>query len=395
VTRGSRLNVLIVGAGVAGLTAAYWFKRSGHDVHVIERAAWPRDDGFMIDFYGPGFAAAEEMGLLSELAKIHREIPRLTFESASGSPLFSLSYRDVRRRLFGGRHFNFLRSDLERVLLARVFGDVDIHFGVSLAKLRPLGVRMMAILSDQTNVVCDLVVGAGGVHSRTRRLWMDATASCERYLQFDAAAFSIDDATVRASVGSELCTLTGRGKQVSIYPLARNRVAVFFVHEREATLRDRSPTSVAHELRSAYGGFGGAVPALLSRIETANDLYYDSVTQVSLPYWSMGRVVLVGDACQCVSPLGGQGASLAMAGARTLVQEIIANEHLSSGLSAYERRMRPVVARAQDAARRMTRWIAPHNRVRLFARDMALRSSAWPVSSTLMRYALGASTRVD
>lgn len=72
--RSKRLNVLIVGAGIAGLTTAYWLRRAGHNVRVIDRAARRRREGFMIDFYGPGYTVAEEMGILPDLEHIHREI---------------------------------------------------------------------------------------------------------------------------------------------------------------------------------------------------------------------------------------------------------------------------------------------------------------------------------
>lgn len=379
-----------MGAGIAGLTAAYWLRRHGHDVHVIERAMQPRTEGFMVDFYGPGYAVAEDMDLLGDLERIHQEIPRWAFESASGARRFSVTYADVRRRIFAGRHFNFLRSDLERVLLARVAGDAEVRCGVSLTDLRPAGVRMAASLSDGTTFPCDLVVGAGGVHSPTRRIWLDADPSCERYLGFDAAAFSVRDATLRATLDGELRTLTGAGRQATVYPLEGDRVGAFFAHEREFTLQRRSSASVAAELRSVYAGFGGAVPALLKGVERAGDLYYDAMTQVALPHWSRGRVVLVGDACQCVSPLGGQGVSLAMAGARRLARELAATPDLHAALASYEGRMRPAVRRAQRAGRRMARWVAPHNPLKLMLRDLTLRAATWPLASAVMRRALAA-----
>jgi 2-polyprenyl-6-methoxyphenol hydroxylase-like FAD-dependent oxidoreductase len=389
-SQGKRMSVLIVGAGVAGLTTAYWLRRAGHEVRVIERAAWPRREGFMIDFYGPGYAVAEEMGMISQLEKIHREIATWSFETMTGDPLFSVPYVEVRRRLFGGRHFNFLRSDLVHLLLSRVCDHVEVRCGVSLEMLRPCGPYVAASLTDGSSMVCDLVVGAGGVHSRTRRLWLGGGDSWERYLGLDAAAFSIDDAAIRSAVGDELRTLTGPGRQVTVYPAGGDRVGLFFVHERDRTLEDRSASGIANELRSVYDGFGGVVPALLSAIGRARDLYYDAVAQVILPQWSLGRVVLVGDACQCVSPLGGQGASLAMAGARSLVKELVAAEgEVGSALSSYERRMRPAVSRAQEAGRRMARWIAPRSKVKMLARDLALRASVWPIASSVMRHALG------
>ncbi len=67
---------------------------------------------------------------------------------------------------------------------------------------------------------------------------------------------------------------------------------------------------------------GWVIPRLLEKCSEANGIYFDSVSQVVLPAWSKGRVVLIGDACHCVSLVAGQGASLAVAGAYVLYQEL-------------------------------------------------------------------------
>ena len=55
------MRVLISGAGIAGLSAAYWFERSGHEVQVVEKAPSLRGEGYMIDFFSSGYDVAELM----------------------------------------------------------------------------------------------------------------------------------------------------------------------------------------------------------------------------------------------------------------------------------------------------------------------------------------------
>lgn len=73
------MRALIIGAGIAGLTAALELRRQGFSVVVAERAKSLRAEGYLIDFFGPGYDAAERLGLLPALAEIHFTIPRLTF----------------------------------------------------------------------------------------------------------------------------------------------------------------------------------------------------------------------------------------------------------------------------------------------------------------------------
>ena len=63
----------------------------------------------------------------------------------------------------------------------------------------------------------------------------------------------------------------------------------------------------------------------LERLDDANEFYFDRVSQIRIapPHaWSLGRLVLVGDAASCVSLLAGEGSSLAMAAAYVLAGEL-------------------------------------------------------------------------
>ena len=63
------MKVLIVGAGIAGPTTAYWLQKAGHEVTIVERAPQLRSGGYLIDFWGAGFDVAEKMGIVPELRR--------------------------------------------------------------------------------------------------------------------------------------------------------------------------------------------------------------------------------------------------------------------------------------------------------------------------------------
>ena len=69
------MKVIICGAGIAGLTLAWWLERTGWDVLVVEKAVEPRSAGYMIDFFGSGYDVAELMGLIPQLNTIHSCLP--------------------------------------------------------------------------------------------------------------------------------------------------------------------------------------------------------------------------------------------------------------------------------------------------------------------------------
>jgi 2-polyprenyl-6-methoxyphenol hydroxylase-like FAD-dependent oxidoreductase len=100
-------------------------------------------------------------------------------------------------------------------------------------------------------------------------------------------------------------------------------------------------------------------------------VYYDQVAQVELPVWSRGRVVFAGDACQAVSLLAGQGASLAIAGGVLLVEKITSGVELSAAFAEYEEEWMPVVVEKQAAGRRAASGFLPRTPLQLWVRRVS------------------------
>jgi 2-polyprenyl-6-methoxyphenol hydroxylase-like FAD-dependent oxidoreductase len=383
------MNILISGAGIAGLTLAFWLSRGGHAVTIVEKSKALRDEGYMIDFFGSGYDVAELMGLLPALQRIHYPVPCFVFVDAEGRERFSVSYAAF-RRLFNGRHFNFMRGDLERVLYLQVKDDIRFLFGTTVQSFRQEQEksRVKVLLANGTIDEFDLLVGADGVHSQVRSLAFGDEQQFTRFLGYYTAAFILTDSFKKPVVADALYTLNVPGRQVAVYPIRGDKLATFFVYKANRTIHDFSPENATRDLRAVYRGLDWIVPALLEWCDRPS-LYFDEVSQIELPRWSAGRVVLVGDACQCVSLAAGQGASLAMVGAYILAEELIRHGNdLPGALRRYEERLKPSIEKKQKAGRRLARWFVPENSSRQTINDLFTRMAEWPVVWRLLRPAL-------
>lgn len=381
------MRVLICGAGIAGLTLAWCLQRKGHELLVVERAPELRDEGYMLDFFGSGYDAGERMGLFPDLERIHYPIAKLKFVDERGYERLTLPYPRLRKRLFQDRHFNFMRGDLELVLYQKIAGSTEVRFGTTIDEFVSVGNGVRVRLSDGSTHDVDLLVGADGVHSRVRRLAFGDEHRFTRFVGYATAAFIIHRRPEAFGVTDAFVTLTVPGRQVAVYPIRGGALAAFFIHRSDRHDTNLSRDAVLQELRAVYGDMDWLVPELLDQAARASTVYFDAVSQIEMPKWSRDRVVLVGDACQCMSLLTGQGASMAVASAYILAEQIEAagGRYVATALASYERLVKPCIERKQASGRNMADWFVPSDGIHRAVRDLALRVSVWPGPSSIIR----------
>lgn len=379
------MRVLISGAGIAGLTLAWLLERDGHEVVMVERAPALRTEGYMMDFFGAGYDACEKLGWLDDLAAIHYPIPHLTFLDGHGREQVAVPYAEF-RRLFDGRHFNFMRGDLERLLHAKVEGRVEIRFGTSIDACFERDDGVTVSCSDGGPLHGDLLVGADGIHSRVRELTFGPEHEYLIPLGYDAAAFILDQPP-RGFAHTDAFSMLGvPDRQVAVYPIRGGRLATFFIHRTGRPPLPVDEAEASRQLRTVYGDLHWIVPDLLAA-RPAGSVYYDTVAQIRLPTWSTRarRIVLLGDACQCLSVVAGQGASMAMAAAYVLADELRIAPDVPGALARYEHRVKPDIETKQEAGRRMARWFVPDSPFRMTVRTLVLRAVRWRAVQGLMR----------
>ena len=366
------MKIVICGAGITGLALANQLADLGGDVVLLERASGPRSQGYMIDFFGPGYDAVEAMGLLPAISEVAYHVDEASFVDEQGR-----RRAGVRPEQFAsGPLLDLMRPDLERVLRDHLPPNVDIRFGTGPVAVEYGGDVVRVALADGTELEADLLVGADGVHSTVRRLVFGAESRFFRYLGFHTAAFTFDAPRIHAAIQGRACLTDTVGRQMGFYGLRDGRVVTFGVHRAtHASL----PDDLRAGVRDAYRGLGWVVPEALEKCPPSAEIYYDQVAQIEMPSWSKGRVVLVGDACYAVSLLAGLGASLGIAGAYVLANQLARDQSIDEALAAYERLWRPVVEEKQKAGRAAARWFLPSSLWQLRVRRATLRLARLPL----------------
>ncbi|MFC3221328.1 FAD-dependent monooxygenase [Tianweitania populi] len=136
-------------------------------------------------------------------------------------------------------------------------------------------------------------------------------------------------------------------------------------------------------------------PRILDGMLKTQNLYFDVLRQVRIARWSIGRMVLAGDAAWCATPLSGIGTQLAFVGGYVLAGKLAKTDDVPSALAAYDRIMRPVVKEGQGVPKIVPRMLWPHSRLGRAALREVMRVAGWPfVRKTFAKLYLRDSKRV-
>lgn len=338
------MEILVCGAGVAGLAAAAQFADLGHSVTVLELAPHIRTTGTPLDIRGDALGVAREVGILDQLEQ-HRLSSTTSTQFVDGDGYVVGSF-PADAISDSPDDLEVAREDLMKILLGWLPSSVPIRFGTTIEELRDGPEGIDAVFSDGSAGRYELVIGTDGIHSKVRRLIFGPENDYLRHLGIYVAISRL--APGGAGGPSQLYNVPGR--LAGIYRYRDQAVAVFMFRSPQLSYDYADRQAQRDYLLAAFQHQGWRVPELIASAEADEDLYFDAVAQIRMDTWHNGRVVLAGDAAHCAALLSGRGTSLALTGARFLVEEVdAADGDLTAAFSRYEERQRPYAEAAQQS----------------------------------------------
>ncbi|WP_024805223.1 FAD-dependent monooxygenase [Nocardia sp. BMG51109] len=359
-------HILVSGGGIAGNAVALQLLRSGHRVTVVERATAPRPGGQAVDLRGPSREVAERMGLMPGIRKYQLRELGMCYVDARGH-----EYAAMPMEMFDGKgpvaEIEITRGDLNQVLLDEVVsagGELDYRYGQWIEALRQDEAGVDVTFADGRIERFDLVVGADGVHSATRRLAFGPEERFATYLGGYGAFFTIPTpAGVRPGW---FAMRRVPGATVGIRPDGDPETAKAIITLRAApnpALR-RDISAQQRLIRDMLADAGWHAPAVLAAMATTPDFYFDELARIDMPTLAAGRVTLAGDAGYCGSPMTGMGTAMALVGAYILTGEVAATPaDLPAALARYEEKVTPFLAEAKQMPGGGIRMMLPNTRV--------------------------------
>jgi 2-polyprenyl-6-methoxyphenol hydroxylase-like FAD-dependent oxidoreductase len=367
------MRIIINGAGIAGPTLAYWLRKAGHEVVLVEAAPKLRTGGYVIDFGLVGYDIAEKMGLIPRLRELGYRVKETRLVDRQGRTNASLM-TDSLARLTHDRYVSLPRSDLAATIYGALDGTVETIFGDSVASIEEAGSCVRVGFDHAPPREADLVIGADGLHSRVRQLVFGPDAGVEVSLGYQAAAFEVEGYRPR----DELVYLGYGvpGRQIFRFSMREDKTLFLFAF-RDEYLHGESPANDEERkavLTQVFADVGWECPQILAAMASVGNIYFDRVSQIRLDRWSKGHTALVGDAAACVSLLAGQGSILAMAEAYVLAGELRnCGGDYGAAFARYEEQLMALLKRKQKSAAKFASSFAPKTAMGIAFRSLVTR----------------------
>jgi 2-polyprenyl-6-methoxyphenol hydroxylase-like FAD-dependent oxidoreductase len=374
-----RRRALVVGLGIAGMSAAIGLRDAGWAPVIVERAPERRQGGYFVGLLPDGRQAAIDLGIAEDL---HTRNP------ADGGRAWELDRRGNRAPGLGflhqpGRPAAVVRGDIEVALWqglgrAGAGARIDVRLATTPVEISDGGDGVRVLLRDggtgeEYREEYDLVVGADGLRSDVRRLVFGPHARYVRDWDAMICAFQLPGQV--PGYGDEDSIISARaGRAAWVFGFA-DRAPTALLTYRTADVSEQFAGDRIERLRSVYSGMDDPVVRyLLTELERAPEFLFDSVHQVRMPRWSAGRVVLVGDAAWCLNLYSGMGATSALRGGAELGQALRDTpDDVRAALTAWESTLRPSILRHQRIARLKQQMFVPSSRWTEAVRSFVLR----------------------
>jgi len=328
------LKVIIVGAGMGGLTAAIALRQAGHQIELYDRVPELGAAGAGVSLWSNGVKVLNRLGLGRQIAAIGGAMERMSYRDKDGTLLTDFSLQPLVDAV-GQRPYPVARTDLQRMLLDALGAGV-VKLGCECVGVEQDEATATAVFSDGQRRTGDLVVAADGTHSRLRPFVLDGAVQRRPvgYVNWNGLVLASAD----LAPPNTWVTYVGEHKRASLMPVGGGRHYFFF----DVPLREGAPPDPAGpraELTRHFAGWAEPVQALISRLESERVNRIEVHDLEPLPGMVRGRVALLGDAAHTSAPDLGQGGCQAMEDAWVLANELLTtNVSVPDALARYEQR---------------------------------------------------------
>ena len=347
-----QLQIAIIGGGIGGLTTALALRARGLNVTVFEQAGALREIGAGVSIHPNAALLLQRIGLIDGIKKIGSAIAGLLLRTSLGELINTSALTST-----GVQGYNVHRAEFLKLLIdAQPEGT--LHFNHRLSAAKETNSHVQLTFSNSEAVDTDIVIGADGIHSTLQReLGLKTYPSSEGIMAY-RGLIPTGQLSWAKNIDGAMSMWIGKGRSFLCYPVSGGRLMnmVAFVPTNLNAEESWMAPGDLNALGAEYAGWDDPVVETIGALDqTFRWGIYD---RAPLPYWSTGRMTLLGDAAHPMVPHLGQGAAQAIEDGFTLAVLLqgATRKDVPRQLKAYEKLRIERTSRIQAVAREAGRF---------------------------------------
>ncbi|KAM0208880.1 hypothetical protein ACHAPQ_009949 [Fusarium lateritium] len=320
------LRIVVIGAGIGGLTAAIFLRRQGHRVTLLEQSRFANEVGAAMHLAPNANGLLRRIGILAENIGANA-FERITEFNAKNEVLRDADITESNKQWQHPWHLVHrvrLHQELKRAATSPAGPGTPAELRTSSRVVDVDTSTATVFLEDGNQLQGDLVIGADGVHSRSRQKVVEKDVkayssgkSAFRFLVPRQAAFDDPETAQFAHTNGQLIIWYGSDRRVVMYPCDDNKMFNFVcIHPREesnpGSTEDWSTDANMPILLKVYQNFDPALLKLLGKANPDSLKVWELLDMGVLPTWTNKKLALLGDAAHPFLPHQGQGAGVAI-----------------------------------------------------------------------------------
>lgn len=348
-------KILISGGGIGGLSLAYWLRKYGFSPVVVESAPEFKRIGYLLALnLQIGQVVAEKMGILEKLKAFEVPLTNTIMYDMNGRLIMNVHATPKQHAENTGILLN--RADLHSTLYDLVKNDVEVRFGQEVTSIAQDENGVQVTFANNKTETFDLVIGADGVHSKTRELVVGK--KFEKNIGTAYFAFIIPNRTGAPVAGEhELILVRGKEFVLAYHAIDEKEIGGYIFHKAEPFVALLPQDRRAYMIEQ-YGKYNKKFLSILESMTDSDHVFHDAFTQVIMPSWYKDRVCLIGDAAYCPTPASSMGASIALASGYILAKNLSEAEDYKDAFLHHEVYVRPYILKTQKSAITISNFIA-------------------------------------
>ncbi|MBB6255173.1 FAD-dependent monooxygenase [Nitrospirillum iridis] len=373
--QGKKGRVLIVGAGISGLTAATALGRQGWQVDVIERKSSIDDSGGVgLTLIGNAMRALDVIGVAHKCVEAGVPADFLNIMRADGTLLMENPVPRI-----GGSEWpggTGIRRAAFHAILLEAAGNVisSLRCGETATRWSEERGQVLVTFSTGYSAAYDLMIAADGLNSSTRAELMPD-------IKPNPSGQACWRVPVPRPPGIDRTHLFFGGKHgaVGVCPISDDLAYMYIVQAYDGGRQD--PTRLHEIFADEVEGYGGLIAELVKHVTDPTQVNFSPLPAMIVPKpWGKGRVVLIGDAAHANPPVLAQGAAMGIEDAIVLAEEISATPgDIPDALNRFVERRYDRARRVVEASWQLARAEVEHRKdvdIHAIMRETAMQLAA-------------------